>query len=114
MKVKELPVEYFIGKFKCDCDDCVFSGIDHRKDAAQKSYVLRQLWKCQSIGCHANIKIIYSLMKRATGKLYWIGSHLFNDDTRPWGHISRPSQVGFSHRCLHYKRILVVMSSNGD
>ena len=30
----------------------------------------------------------------------WIGLHLFNDDTRPSGHISRPSQVGFSHRCL--------------
>ena len=30
----------------------------------------------------------------------WIGLHLFNDDTRPSGHISRPSQVGFSIRCL--------------
>ena len=30
----------------------------------------------------------------------WIGLHLFNDDTRPSGHISRPSQVGFSHSCL--------------
>ena len=30
----------------------------------------------------------------------WIGLHLFNDDTRPSGHISRPSQVGFAHRCL--------------
>ena len=28
-----------------------------------------------------------------------IGLHLFND-TRPSGHISRPSQAGFSHRCL--------------
>ena len=27
----------------------------------------------------------------------WIGLRLFNDDTRPSGHISRPSQVGFSH-----------------
>ena len=31
-------------------------------------------------------------------KEYWIGLHLFNDDKRPWRHISRPSQVGFSHR----------------
>ena len=30
-----------------------------------------------------------------------IGLHLFNDDTRPSGHISHPSQIGFSHRCLH-------------
>ena len=32
--------------------------------------------------------------------LDWIGLHLFNDDTRPSGHISRPSQVGFSHSYL--------------
>ena len=30
----------------------------------------------------------------------WIRLDLFNDDTRPSGHISRPSQVGFSHSCL--------------
>ena len=30
----------------------------------------------------------------------WIGLSLFNDDTRPSGHISRPSQVGFSHSYL--------------
>ena len=30
----------------------------------------------------------------------WIGLHLFNDDTRSSGRISRPSQVGFSHSCL--------------
>ena len=30
----------------------------------------------------------------------WSGLHLFNDNTRPSGHISRPSQVGFSHRSL--------------
>ena len=30
----------------------------------------------------------------------WIGLRLFIDDTRPSGHISRPSQVGFSHGCL--------------
>ena len=44
--------------------------------------------------------------------LDWIGLHLFNDDTRPSGHISRPSQVGFSH--TFYKRILVVVFSSGD
>ena len=31
----------------------------------------------------------------------WLGLDLFNDDTRPSGHISSPSQVGFSHSCLH-------------
>ena len=34
-----------------------------------------------------------------SGHMSWIGLHLFNDDTRPSGQISRPSQVGFSHRC---------------
>ena len=32
--------------------------------------------------------------------MYWIGLHLFYGDTRPSGHISRPSQVGFSHSYL--------------
>ena len=36
----------------------------------------------------------------ATRGLDWIGLHLFNDDTRPSGHISRPSQVGFSNSYL--------------
>ena len=31
---------------------------------------------------------------------YWIGLHLFNDDTCPPGHISRPSQVRFTHNWL--------------
>ena len=35
-----------------------------------------------------------------------IGLHLFNDDTCSSGHISRPSQVGFSHNCLRYKQII--------
>ena len=30
----------------------------------------------------------------------WVGLHLFNDNTRLSGHISRPSQVGFSHSYL--------------
>ena len=36
-------------------------------------------------------------------RLDWIGLDLFNDDTRSSGLISCPSQVGFSHRCLHSK-----------
>ena len=35
----------------------------------------------------------------------WIGFHLYNDDTCSSGHISRPSQVGFSHNCFRYKQI---------
>ena len=31
----------------------------------------------------------------------WIGLDLFNDDTRPSGHISRPTQVNVSQKCLH-------------
>ena len=31
----------------------------------------------------------------------WIGLDLFNDDTRPSGHISRPTQVNVSHNCFH-------------
>ena len=31
---------------------------------------------------------------RMGGPIDWIGLDLFNDDTRPAGHISRPTQVG--------------------
>ena len=31
----------------------------------------------------------------------WIGMDLFNDDTRPSGHISRPTQVNVSQSCFH-------------
>ena len=31
----------------------------------------------------------------------WIGLDLFNDDTRPSGHISRPTQVIVSQNCFH-------------
>ena len=31
----------------------------------------------------------------------WIGLDLFNDDTRPSGHISRPTQVNVSQSCFH-------------
>ena len=37
--------------------------------------------------------------------LYWIGLHLFNDDTRPQRHISRLSQGGFSQLFMLCKRI---------
>ena len=30
-----------------------------------------------------------------SGFMYWIGLDLFNDDTRPTEHISRPTEVGF-------------------
>ena len=32
----------------------------------------------------------------------WIGLDLFNDDTRPSGHISRPTQVNVSQSCFHF------------
>ena len=34
-------------------------------------------------------------------KLDWIGLDLFNYDTRPSGHISRPTQVNVSQSCFH-------------
>ena len=32
---------------------------------------------------------------------FWIGLDLFNDDTRPSGHISRPTQVNVSQSCFN-------------
>ena len=32
----------------------------------------------------------------------WIKLDLFNDDTRPSGHISRPTQVNVSQICFHH------------
>ena len=36
----------------------------------------------------------------------WIGLDLFNDDTRPSGHISRPTQVNVSELLLLSKQLL--------
>ena len=36
----------------------------------------------------------------AIGSEDWIGLHLFNNDTRPSGHISLPTQLGFSYSYL--------------
>ena len=38
--------------------------------------------------------------------LDWIGLDLFNDDTRPSGHISRPTQVNVSELLLLFKQLL--------
>ena len=38
--------------------------------------------------------------------LDWIGLNLFNDDTRPSGHISRPTQVNVSELLLLSKQLL--------
>ena len=44
-----------------------------------------------------------SMCKQA---LDWIGLDLFNDDTRPSGHISRPTQVNVSELLLLSKQLL--------
>ena len=40
-------------------------------------------------------------------KVYWIGLDLFNDDTCPSGHISRPTQVNVSQSCFNSLNILL-------
>ena len=39
-------------------------------------------------------------------QLDWIGLDLFNDDTRPSGHISRPTQVNVSELLSFSKQLL--------
>ena len=49
------------------------------------------------------------MLKKSTESsygLYWIGLDLFNDDTRPSGHISRPTQVNVSELLLLSKQLL--------
>ena len=45
----------------------------------------------------------------------WIGLDLFNDDTRPSGHISRPTQVNVSWDCFHslnnYSSLIILRAS---
>ena len=46
----------------------------------------------------------------------WIGLDLFNDDTRPSGHISRPTQVNVSQSCFHFlnkNSSPIILSSTG-
>ena len=45
-----------------------------------------------------------------------VGLDLFNDDTRPSGHISRPTQVNVSQSCFHslnYYSSPIILSSTG-
>ena len=45
--------------------------------------------------------------------LDWIGLDLFNDDTRPSGHISRPAQVNVSQSGFHslnnYSSLIILL-----
>ena len=43
---------------------------------------------------------------QAEGWMDWIGLDLFNDDTRPSGHISRPTQVNVSELLSFSKQLL--------
>ena len=47
----------------------------------------------------------------------WIGLDLFNDDTRPSGHISRPAQVNVSQSGFHslnnYSSLIILYTSGG-
>ena len=49
--------------------------------------------------------------------LDWIGLDLFNDDTRPSGHISRPAQVNVSQSGFHslnnYSSLIILYKSGG-
>ena len=48
---------------------------------------------------------------------HWIGLDLFNDDTRPSGHISRPAQVNVSQSGFHslnnYSSLIILYTSGG-
>ena len=47
----------------------------------------------------------------------WIGLDLFNDDTRPSGHISHPTQVNVSQSCFHslnnYSSLILLYTYGG-
>ena len=44
----------------------------------------------------------------------WLGRlDLFNDDTRPSGHISRPTQVNMSHSLNNYSSLFILSTSEG-
>ena len=67
---------------------------------------LQQLWPA---GCYEIVQKLVNGVHLAQwtddNKGYigygWIGLDLFNDDTRPSGHISRPTQVNVSQSCFH-------------
>ena len=46
-------------------------------------------------------KVLYTTAQLNAKLDDWIGLDLFNDDTRPSGHISRPTQVNKSQNCFH-------------
>ena len=48
----------------------------------------------------------HSKCRPPPGQWFWIGLDLFNDDTRPSGHISRPTQVNVSESLSFSKQLL--------
>ena len=72
--------------------DCMSLSFDHTHDLDPGVEISRSEYEI-------------ALSQEWDGRLDWIGLHLFNDYTCSSKHISRPSQVGFSHNCLRYKQI---------
>ena len=55
-----------------------------------------------SISVCSSWYIVLKLVKTIVdGEYFWIGLDLCNDDTRPSGHISRPTQVNVSQSCFN-------------
>ena len=54
---------------------------------------------------------VYSMIYNVTVPNIWlVGLDLFNDDTCPSGHISRPTQVNVSQRCFNSLNILLKLN----
>ena len=56
-------------------------------------------FQCNLLSC--SWMWLTSFMGHPLFALDWIGLDLFNDDTRPSGHISHPTQVNVSQNCFH-------------
>ena len=68
--------------------------------------------KCKQGNCQASDPVLVLSLKDN-----WIGLDLFNDDTRPSGHISRPAQVNVSQSGFHslnnYSSLIILYTSGG-
>ena len=63
------------------------------------SVLFKHVWREQhGVICLFGVKVNYC---KTESLLVWLGLDLFNDDTRPSGHISRPTQVNVSQSCFH-------------
>ena len=77
-------------------------------DQIESNWWAHETDKTDKVGLSMNITpSMFSNRTKNISYKYWIGLDLFNDDTRPSGHISCPTQVDVSQSCFEFPNKLL-------